>query len=283
MAREQIEYLFIPNLPRVSRVGAGHPPGLQLGVLSQDHDNGAISYIANVSSQWIRRASGYYESDLELIVLKGNLIIGDTELTQWCYSYLPAGAIQGAVSSEEGCEFLMFFDGLPTFFPASASAPGCRESLRVDHLNTQSMEWQLPPSVPGRLSGEAPSGLYVKILRQDPETTAFTAFTRHDPNWFDLKLESHDTSEELILFEGDFLMGTTGVVMGGTYIFREGLIPHGPQASKHGASWLSRGNRQINFDYQSEVWAEEMAKNYIKRTDISANPHDRAPWGAWLS
>ena len=40
-----------------------------------------------------------------------------------------------------------------------------------------------------------------KILRQDPETTAYTLMTRHQPGWIDRRL-AQDTWEELFLLQG---------------------------------------------------------------------------------
>ena len=47
------------------------------------------------------------------------------------------------------------------------------------------MPWMPSPSYEGRPAEEADPALGVKILRQDPETTAYTLMTRHQPGWID--------------------------------------------------------------------------------------------------
>ena len=104
--------------------------------------------------------------------------------------------------------------------------------------------------------------------------------TRHEPGWIDPRLEAHDTWEELLLIQGEYLMGTTGQVCGGSYIFRPSTRPHGPQATISGALWFCRGEKEIDFQYHDEDWVDEHVKRYLKRDDELQLP-SYMPWGNW--
>jgi hypothetical protein len=51
------------------------------------------------------------------------------------------------------------------------------------------MPWMPSPSYEGASAEEADPALGVKILRQDPQTTAYTLMTRQQPGWVDRRLE----------------------------------------------------------------------------------------------
>jgi hypothetical protein len=148
---------------------------------------------------------------------------------------------------------------------ASAAAAG---GLTV--TDTTTMPWAPSPSFEGRSSEEAGPGLGVRFLREDPRTGAYTLMTRHAPGWSDPRLESHDTWEELVLVEGDYLMGETGAVEAGTYIFRPGSRPHGPQATRQGAVWLCRGERRIDFRFTTTQWADGLVARYLRQDGAPA-------------
>ena len=136
------------------------------------------------------------------------------------------------------------------------------------------------PSYEGRPAEEADPALGVKILRQDPETTAYTLMTRQQPGWVDRRLEAHDTWEELFLLQGDYLMGTTGMINGGAYIFRPPTRPHGPQATHKGAVWFCRGEKEIDFQYSNIDWAHGQVEEYFSFMSKQENEMI-APWGDW--
>ena len=104
--------------------------------------------------------------------------------------------------------------------------------------------------------------------------------TRHEPGWVDPRLEAHDTWEELLLVQGDYLMGTTGGLTGGSYIFRPPIRPHGPQATVSGAVWFCRGEKEIDFQYHNESWVENHISAYLKDHD-TIRRKQTMPWGNW--
>lgn len=282
MARDHIEYVIAHDMPRTPLMDGDIATGIRVAELSRDHDTGAVSYYGSIAPQWIRRESGYYSCDVEILVMTGDLQIGDTILTAGHYCFLPGGCLQGPAFSDRGCEAFFMFEGAPTFIDADKGRPDAREDLRIDQLDAKGMPWGEPPAHEGRPADEAPPGLKVKYLRVDPDTQAYTLMTCQPDGWFDPKLERHAIWEELILLDGDYLMGKMGKVNGGTYIFRDGLIPHGPQVSRHGCVWLGRGPGPIDFDYSDEPWAHELVQRYLDADHIFDGTHETGPWGNWM-
>jgi hypothetical protein len=275
--RQRVEYVRFAELQRTPLSIPGLSAGLTAARLSHDTESGAATYFVNAAPMWIHREAGAFNTEVEILVVGGDLSIGSATLERGSYIDIGCGEVHGTISSKGGCAFLLMFAGQVRFTPVNSAS----EPERVQRIFA--MPWGESPGYEGRSKQETPPGLSVKFLRRDSSTGAYTLITRHAPNWYDPKLESHETWEELILIDGDYLMGTSGMVTGGTYIFRNGDIPHGPQASKTGAVWFARGNREINFDYSEVDWAQPMIDTYLSRTDLFENPEAFSPFGEWKS
>ena len=280
MGRGQVEYLDCTNMPREPALSAGLPLGLVTATLSEDEQSGAVTYIGTVAPTWQRPETGYFEAAVELLILDGDLIVGDHVLTRGCYSYLPAGAWHGRMRSEQGCEFFLMFDGQPNFVASGlADSP---DALRIDRLDVMAMPWAAVPDtdIEGREARADGDQITVKWLRTHPDTGAYTLLARQAPGWSEPKIEAHRTWEELILIEGDYLMSLNGLVQAGTYIFRPTLVPHGPQATRHGSVWFSRGGEAIDFQFNDSDYADGMIEEYLAATgdDDKLRP---TPWGYW--
>ncbi len=282
MARDHVEYLIAQDMQRWPLMNDGYATGFRVAELSRDHETGAVSYFGSLAPHWVRRERGYYESDVEFLVMKGDLKIGDTILAAGHYCFLPSGCLLGESFTETGCELFMLFDGLPVFVESDKDRADARTDLRSDHVDAKGMPWGDPPAHEGRPADEAPAGLGVKYLRMHPETQAYTLMVRQPDGWFDPKLERHSIWEELILLDGDYLMGKMGKVNAGTYIFRDGVIPHGPQVSRHGCVWFGRGPGPIDFDYLDEPWAMGLVEKYLNADHLFSGKHETGPWGNWL-
>jgi hypothetical protein len=268
MTRPYIEFIELKDLISEPLMNSGIPTGIRVKRLSEDSETRAVSFFASIPPLWTRRATGYYESAVELMIIEGNLRIGETQLSAGGYSYLPAGAFQGPAVSDQGCRLLMLFDGAPGFIESEVARAGAREDLRITCIDTNALAWEQPPTLEGRSANEAAPGLFVKWLRVDPDTTAYTLMTKHEPGWSDPRPESHTNWEELFLMEGDYLMGTFGMMTAGGYIFRPPTIPHGPQATKRGAVWLARGDKMCDFTLQEVPWADEMIERYLTASHL---------------
>ena len=279
MSNSVIEYLDLTEIPSEPLLGDGLPLGM-LGRRLMNIASGETTFLVRVGPQWRRVETGYYDAGLEVLVLDGAVAIGDHELSRTCFSYLPAGATTGPWSSALGCEMLLMFKGPPNFVESDNDAPGTQADQRIDCLNVEAAPWETMPGYDGRSLDDAGPLLHHKIMYEDPETKAYTYLVRQAAGWSEAKLEAHSTWEELILMEGDYLMGHNGLVPAGTYIYRPGDIPHGPQATRAGSIWLARGNKVPDFDWYDEKWAYDAVDAYFE-TPLDAVIAEREPWGNW--
>lgn len=278
MARTHVEFLQATELPFRSHLWGDQATGLQAVALSADPATGAETLLARAAPYWRWPEALRLDRDVELLVLEGALRIGDCNLRAGHYLFAAAGARIPGASSATGVLALCMTANSPN--PASGGN-GRAPSRLAEPLDARRLPWRPSPSFPGRPAVEAGAQLAVKMLRQDPNTSAYTLLTRHAPGWRDLRLESHETWEELLLLEGDYLMGATGMVAAGSYIFRPPTRPHGPQATRSGAVWFCRGEREIDFQYQSAPWAASQVEQYLSTPAIAADARNLRPWGRW--
>ena len=278
MTRPHVEFLQAAELPFRSHLWGDQASGLQAAALSADPATGAETLLARAAPYWRWPDALALGRDVELLVLEGALRIGDFDLRAGHYLFAAAGTRIASASSETGALALCMTAGSPD--PADAGN-GRDPSRLAAPLDVRRLPWRPSPSFSGRPAAEAGTQLSVKMLRQDADTSAYTLLTRHAPGWRDPRLESHETWEELLLLEGDYLMGATGMVAAGSYIFRPPTRPHGPQATRSGAVWFCRGEREIDFQYQSTPWAASQVEQYLSAPAIEADARNPRPWGRW--
>lgn len=275
MARGTVEYLCLPELPRAPLDGFGLPLGWRGAVLSRDEESGAFTALVHASPLWVRPDAGSWGCGIELLVLAGSLECGEQLLAAGSYSLLAPESITGPLSSKAGVTLLLMTDGAPRFSAASASMA---DALTV--LDARNMPWSDPPGFEGRSIEDTPPGLRTKWLRKPaPGGGPYALLASQSPGWHDPRLEAHVCWEELLLLQGDYLMGVNGAVDAGCYIFRELDIPHGPQATRTGSVWFCRGDRMIDFDLHETDWAPAQIAQFF---DTPPPPKDRDPWGAWM-
>jgi hypothetical protein len=276
MARATVEYLDLTGIAAVPLTGWGLPLGWRGAVLSEDDDSGALSAIADVAPLWSRPESGAYLCDIELLVLEGSLAIGSTTLRAGDYAAMPGGRVHGALVSDTGARFLFMTSAAPVFAPASAT-----ETAPIETVDVRAMPWSDPPGFEGRSIDETPPGLRTKWLKHPTDSDpGYTLLAFQAPGWSDPRLEAHECWEELLLLQGDYLMGVNGAVEAGCYIFRNGDIPHGPQATRAGSVWFCRGDKMIDFDLHDTDWAPQRIAQFFA-TPPSREP--LAPWGEWMA
>jgi hypothetical protein len=141
---------------------------------------GAVSQITYVPAGWVEPA-GYDEVDNEILVLEGDLYIGNgphaEKLTKYSYSYIPAGVVRGPLRSKEGAVLLQWLKGPLTFVRSSTDKPGARSYARVRDSNHLKSPWYVGKPFPDyRTGGNFPGAIH-KLLRQDPDSGEMTWMT----------------------------------------------------------------------------------------------------------
>ena len=271
MGRERVEFLDVPVLSLAPDPLTPGEVGSRSTFLSRDPDSGAQTRFVQVAPYWHWQPSEPLGNDLEILVLEGSVSVDDWEMGRGAYLHLSAGTQFQRLTTTEPCAFLWMIN--PVAGDAGKTAP--------EYIpNINEVPWVPVPDFEGRPASEVGDGLRYKMLRQDPVTSAYTLVSHMAADWFDPRLEAHETWEELVLLEGDFLMGVAGRVTGGTYIFRSGEKPHGPQATRTGAVWFARGEKQIDFDFSESDVAKTQTALYMAADDMSATTNLQ-PWGSW--
>jgi hypothetical protein len=280
VSRPHVEFRLLQAEPCEPYYFGSLASGARAQLLSHDRSDGAHTALVAAAPLWSWPNPGYFANDLEVLVLSGTVQLGPHALSAGWYLHLAAGEYLESIESEAGCRMLWMSAANSSFVESSSSGPMYEASRTIAPIDARGSAWAEPPDFEGRSVAETIPGLSVKWLREDPQSTAYTLLSRHAPGWADPRLEAHDTWEELILLDGDYLMGDTGGVTAGTYIFRPGQRPHGPQATRDGAVWFCRGERRIDFDLQSPERAAQRVSQYA-RSAMGPAPQT-PPWGNWL-
>lgn len=233
--------------------GPGISRGLLRRLLSQSSSMGAASQITYVPAGWTQPA-GYYEVDNEVLVLEGDLSIGEgtdaEKLSRYSYSYIPAGVKHGPTTSRQGAVLLQWLKGPPRFVASNADRPDARTHARIRDWNHYRNPWYIDKPFPDyRTGGNFPGALH-KLLREDPDTgemtwVTFGASIPAPPSGkagnFGGGYEVHPSFEEYFFLEknnetviGECLeQGETPVTYGDhTYWWRPGGVAHGGSMSR---------------------------------------------------
>jgi len=280
MARRTVEFLLAQEQCFHVRDVPHALLGLALSQLSFDTQTGAITLYGRTPAFWSPRARLIFASESSVLVLDGDLTIGEHNLERGSFAIIGAGRAAGPMYSKSGCKMMIFSEG--EFRPSITSESPSVDAVTV--INAIAEPWQASPVFEGRSADEVSPGLSMKWLHRNEDTGAYVLMTRQAPGWRDPRIESHHCWEELLLLQGDYLMGPTGQVTGGAYIFREAGIPHGPQCTRTGAVWFCRGNQEIDFQYESVAWATPLMDSYLDNINTTVrqlSPQSHAPWGDW--
>ncbi len=281
MSRPRVEFLRLDGVAMTPSAAPGIGHGLRAAVLSaQPGDSGASTLLVQAEPWWCSHDGGALERDLEILLLEGDLRLGECAFARGSYAFLPRGLSLDGAGSRSGFTALWMSEGRSGLSRDSHPAAACEEGRMVGPLNVNAQAWQPVPDFPGRTSEEAGSGLKVRRLRSDPVSGAYTLMTYQQPGWSDPRLEAHETWEELVLLEGDYLMGETGMITSGSYIFRPGEKPHGPQATRGGCVWFCRGEKEIDFRFTQPDWTAPRCREYLAQPAPDPQPQI---WGNWSS
>ena len=279
MSRPRVEFLRLDGVALTPSAAPAFGHGLRAAVLSaQPVEPGACSLLLRAEPYWCSHDSGVLESDLEILLLEGDLRLGECEFVRGSYAFLPRGLAVAGAETRSGFTALWMGEGRARLSQDSEPAAAFREERRTGPLDVNATAWQPVPDYPGRTSEEAGAGLRVRRLRSDPATGAYTLMTCQEPGWCDPRLEAHETWEELVLLQGDYLMGETGMITSGSYIFRPGEKPHGPQATRGGCVWFCRGEKEIDFRFTEPEWSAPRCREYLAQAAPDPQPQ---LWGDW--
>lgn len=268
MPRPQTENLKAFEQPRETWSPRGLPPGLEVRVLNRDDETGALSALLHLPAGWLWRGPGYCQADQDFFVYEGKIKVGPNELGNGCFCYFPSGVEQGGWHVLEDCCIYAVFDRLPVFVDSQSSARGAAAEKAVPFVDSWAMDWFDP------LSASAPSqkfrpGIFVKVLRVDPDTGTSTHLAGLMPGWYAEGIEVHPVREESLVISGDVLIGQVDggpgytVTVGGFYS-RPAGVPHGPLASKNGNVGVVHTEGVLGIDYRDDPKAMDLIFDHLR-------------------
>lgn len=272
--RGHIEHLVVNEMPWIPRTDSDGLSGWRVRELSIDADTGACSFMARVAPCWRRQGSYRAATMQEMLVLQGGLRAGDILLGEGDYIAYPPGSVVPPMSSRQGCQLYLTADG-----PWGRDG-GDRGDIAMApvHRPAAARAWLPPPAYDGRSLEETVGGMTMQMLRKGGCDEPYTFLVRCAAGWADPREESHETWEELFLLAGDYMMGDFGRIEAGSYIFRPGLVPHGPQATARGSVFLTRGEKLINFCFRPIHDADSMIADYLNLGAILPPAKDFISW-----
>jgi len=215
--------------------------------LSYDEEDGSASLRVVFKSDW-SRVSGLHSAMTEWYVIKGQVRLGDSVLSEGGYFCAPKGILTPQIEVDEGTEILLFREyGNWQFDPATSNALNVSTQYELTIVDTKSMDWyEVTDPTHGspmdfERGGTPVPGLYIKLMYRDPITGFYTRLIKAKPGWREHPLAHHPVFEESYTLEGEFHYNY-GSLKAGTYFFRPAHVRHGDfeADAEEGATFLLR-------------------------------------------
>jgi hypothetical protein len=268
LAREQTENLDAFGVAPRAWTPQGLPAGIQIRVLNEDDQSGAVTALLDIPGGWAWPSGGFCAADQEFFVLAGKLTIGSAELANGGYCFYPRGTRQQGWQAPQACRVFAIFNGRPDYAVTPAPDVDAASDRVVEHLDSWAMEWFDP------LAASEPSvafrpGIFVKVLRHDPDTGVSTHLAGLMPGWFAEGIEVHPVREESLTISGDVKIGLVSGEPGytcvvGSYYSRPPGVPHGPLATKNGNVGIVHTEGLLGIDYQTDARAGEIIRDHLR-------------------
>jgi quercetin dioxygenase-like cupin family protein len=239
-------------------------PDAESKLLSTDHKTGARSQITRLPAGWSHPA-GYHRTNEEILVLSGDLTIGNKRMTKYSYAYYPAGYAHGAAISKYGATLLHFWDAKPDFVPAQQSLKDVRLDEVVEGWNFYDQPWTTSEKFGKWADFPSPPSIRLKLLRKDKKTGQMTWINWYNPGYMevvgDKPWEVHPSWEEFLLLEGDLTFSECLPGEGAEKTtYKEGGYFWRPKNIRHvGPGMFSTGHLLFLHRSGTPIWADYYA------------------------
>jgi hypothetical protein len=254
MARRHIEPFVDKDVPFRRMTLPGFPGGMRYRMLSIDRDSGACTMTVQLDAGYAQPPS-LSQSDLELLVLRGSLRVGEDLRGLGFYAFVPRGVSLPRLATQQGCQLLMMYnDREPNIEESDRDAqPSSRVRLaQIDAYH--GMPWQVPTLFP-----QTASGCLIKILRFDEKTHAMSFLYSMTPGFRQDNISYHDCAEEAYHLWGTSWMMQFGELPTGGYFWRPPYVNHGAFASERGCIAFGRTDGELynHFHFHAHSSPEE--------------------------
>ncbi len=251
MSRPHIEPFCDRDVPFKNMTLPGFGSGFSYKMLSFDTEIGSCTMTVQLAGGY-RQAPGFSYSELEFIVVEGNIQVGDKSCRKGHYFYVPAGYALPEISSEQGALLLMMYNTAePSRVDSDEHHPQSRTELYHDVDSFGDIVWQ-----PGNLvSPSVASGCMIKLLNFNPQTYAMTFLYCMTPDFHQDNISYHDCCEEGYHLWGTSWMMQFGDLPTGGYFWRPPYINHGAFASEFGCIAIGRTDSKLFNHFHYNPWS----------------------------
>ena len=251
MARPHIEPFCDQDVHFKKMTLPGMPNGMHYKMLSIDPDTGACTMTVRFDAGF-KAPPGFSLAETELLIMEGQLTVGDTTYWPGLYLFIPPGVAMPPMSSKDGCVgLLMYNDGPPSFVPSDEDAGGAERHKLLTIESFDRMPWQVPNLFP-----QTASGCLIKVLRMDEKTHALSFLYSMVPGFWQDNISYHDVAEEAYHIYGTSWMMQFGDLPGGGYFYRPPYINHGAFASKGGVLAFGRTDGELHNHFHFNPYTE---------------------------
>ena len=251
MARPHIEPFCDRDVPFKKMTMKGFGSGMHYKMLSLDTDSGACTMTVQLDAGYSQKP-GFSWSELEVLVMEGELQLGNKKVGRGHYVFFPAGYSQPAMSSPKGCLLLMMYNtGEPSLVESDTNHPLCR----VDRFHQTDSYNDVAWAAGNITKPSVTSGCMIKLLNFNDRTHALTFLYCMTPHFWQDNISYHDCAEESYHLWGDSWMMQFGTVPTGGYFWRPAYISHGAFASELGCVALGRVDSKLFNHFHYNPWA----------------------------
>jgi hypothetical protein len=251
MARPHIEPFCDRDVHFKNMRLPGFSSGMSYKMLSVDVDSGACSMTVQLAGGYCQ-TPGFSWSEMEMIVIEGELQVGDKICRKGHYFYVPAGYALPAITTLQGCLVLMMYNtGEPSHELSNQHHPQSQTDLYHSIDSYMDIPWAMgnvtKPSVA--------AGCLIKLLNYNPISHAMTFLYCMTPAFKQDNISYHDCAEESYHLWGTSWMMQFGDVPTGGYFWRPAYINHGAFASEYGCIALGRVDSKLFNHFHYNPWS----------------------------
>ena len=251
MPRPHIEPFCDRDVNFKNMILPGFGTGFSYKTLSLDNETGACSLTVQLSGGY-QQPPGFSYSELEIMVVEGQIKLGDEVCNRGHYFFVPAGYALPALESEQGAILLMMYNtSEPNHIESSDHHPLSRKELYHAVDSYKDIVW-----APGNVvSPSVASGCMIKLLNFNPESHAMTFLYCMTPQFHQDNISYHDCAEEGYHLWGTSWMMQFGDLPTGGYFWRPAYINHGAFASEYGCIALGRTDSKLFNHFHYNPWS----------------------------
>lgn len=237
MSRVHIEFLNTEEQAWQTHDFPGFSEEMKQKILSKDHQSGAITSLVYLP-EGIQSKCGRYNYSIELLLLEGNLTIGNEKISDLTHVYVDKGEKLPPIFSDSNCRLLIMTEGHLELMDNVYEA--IHNGIRI--TKTSELPWE------GTITPGFPTGAMRKSLFQHPETGASSWLLGVLPQFKDSRYEIHPVAEEGFQIYGN-LNTSIGNFSENHYFWRPSEIPHGGFNTNRGCLTFFRTDGPLQTTY----------------------------------